>query len=242
VPAGDRRIRVLAELSGGAGSDLSTKRLCEGCADVMGMSGAGIMLMSASLPRGSVCTSNDVSALIGELQYTLGEGPSVDAYLQGWPVLEPDLADPSNHRWLGFSAPAVEAGVRAIFGFPMHVGSVRLGALDVYRARPGRLSDDQHADALVIADVAARALLVMQAQAPPGALAIELEAGADFRYVVHQASGMVAAQLNVGVGEALVALRAYAFSSDRPLVDVAGDVLSRRLRFDDGDEAQIRPR
>lgn len=231
MAAGDRRFRVLAELSGGVGTELSTKRLCEGCADVMGMSGAGIMLMSAGVPRGSVCTSNEVSALIGELQYTLGEGPSVDAYVQGWPVLEPDLADPSNDRWLGFSAPAVEAGVRAIFGFPLHVGSVRLGALDIYRARPGRLSDDQHADALVIADVAARALLVMQAQAPPGALAVELEAGGDFRYVVHQASGMVSVQLDVGVGEALVALRAHAFSSNRPLVDIAGDVLSRRLRF-----------
>ena len=93
--------------------------------------------------------------------------------------------------------------MRAIFGFPLQVGAVRLGALNLYCDRPGPLTDDQHADALVMADVAAQAVLVLQANAPPGKLAAELEAGADFQYVVHQASGMVAAQLDVSVGQAL---------------------------------------
>src|SRR5205085_11217961 len=94
------------------------------------------------------------------------------------------------------------------------------------------LSDDQHADAVVMADVAAHAVLVMQAGAQPGQLAAELETGADFRYIVHQASGMVAAQLGVGVGQAFVRLRAYAFGNDRPLTGVAEDVVARRLRSD----------
>ena len=84
-----------------------------------------------------------------------------------------------------------------------------------------------------MADVAARAVLLLQADAPPGEIAAELEVGADFEYVVHQASGMVAAQLGVTVGVALVRLRAYAFGNDRPLADVARDVVSRTLRFDE---------
>ena len=84
-----------------------------------------------------------------------------------------------------------------------------------------------------MADVAAQALLAMQANAPPGRLAAELEAGSDFQYVVHQASGMVAAQLDVSVGQALIRLRAHAFGNDRPLTRVAEDVVARRLRFDD---------
>ena len=103
----------------------------------------------------------------------------------------------------------------------------------MYRDQPGSLNADQHADALVLADVAARAVLVLQANAPPGDLAAELEAGADFHYVVHQASGMVAAQLEVSVGQALIRLRAYAFANDRPLAAVADDVVGRSLRFDD---------
>jgi len=112
------------------------------------------------------------------------------------------------------------------------VGALRLGALNLYRDRPGPLSDEQYADSLVLAGVAAQAVLAMQAQAPPGALAAELEKGANFRFVVHQASGMVAAQLGVSVGEALVRLRAYAFANDRLLTEVALEVVARRLRFD----------
>lgn len=196
------------------------------------MNGAGLMLMSGDVPRGSVCTTNDVSALIEELQYALGEGPCVDAYQQDRPVLEPDLAHPLTPRWLAFTGPALEAGVRSVFGFPLQVGAVRLGALNLYRDQPGPLTDDQHADALVMADVAAQAILVLQANAPAGKLAAELEAGADLHYVVHQASGMVAAQLDVSVGHALIRLRAYALGNDRSLTEVAQDVVARRLRFD----------
>ena len=174
-----------------------------------------------------------VSQLIESLQFELGEGPCVDAYNEDRPVLEPDLATPVRPRWLAFTPTAVEAGVRAIFGFPLHVGAVRLGALNLYCDASGPLTDDQHADALVMADVAARAVLAMQASAPAGRLAVELEAGSDFQYVVHQASGMVAAQLDVSVGHALTRLRAYAFGHDRPLAEIAHEVVSRRLRFDD---------
>ena len=114
-------------------------------------------------------------------------------------VAEPDLADPATPRWWGFTPPAVEAGARAVFGFPLRVGTVRLGALNLYRDRPGPFSDDQHADALVMADVAARWVLEAQAHAPAGVLADELEVGADFHFVVHNAAGMVSVQLGVSV-------------------------------------------
>ena len=82
------------------------------------------------------------------------------------------------------------------------------------------------------------AVLVLQAGAPPGTLASELEAAADFHYVAHQAAGMVAAQLDVSVGQALVRLRAYAFGNERALKDVADDVVARRLRFGPGNGEQ----
>lgn len=233
--AGERRIRIL-KLLRTPSTDLATKRLCEVCAEVIGVTGAGIMLMAGDVPQGSVCTTDAVSSLVEELQFGLGEGPCVDAYNQGWPVLEPDLASPETARWLAFSGPAVAAGVRAVFGFPLRVGAVRLGALNLYRDRSGPLTDDQHADALVMADVAAQSVLVMQAKAPEGQLAAELEAGGDFQYVVHQAAGMVAVQLGVSVGQALIRLRAYAFGNSRSITEVADDVVARRLRFDGADE------
>ena len=173
-----------------------------------------------------------VSTLIEELQYTLGEGPCIDAHRQHTPVAEPDLADPATVRWAEFARSAVEAGARAVFGFPVSVGDVHLGALNLYRDRPGPLTADQHADALVVADVAARAIMTMQAAAEPGELAPELEASGNFRFVVHQAAGMASVQLGVPVAEALIRLRAHAFSSGRSVSDVADDVVARRFRFD----------
>jgi hypothetical protein len=196
------------------------------------MTGAGIMLMWDDIPAGSVCTTDAVSDLIEQLQYSLGEGPCIDAYREDRPVLEPDLANPTAPRWLAFRTPVVDAGALAVFGFPLHVGAARLGALNLYRDQTGPLTDDQHADGLVMAAVAAQAVLMLQADALPGQLAAELAEGADFHYPVHQASGMVAAQLSVGVAQALVRLRAYAFGHERPLRDVAQDVLARKLRFD----------
>lgn len=189
------------------------------------------MLMGDEVPHGSLCTTNKMSEVIEQLQYDLGEGPCIDAYHQDRPVLEADLAHPATPRWLAFGPPAIEAGVSAVFGFPLQVGAVRLGALNLCRDSPGPLSDDQHADALVMAGVAAQAILALQAGAPPDKLALALEAGADFHYVVHQAAGMVAAQLEVSIGQALVRLRAHAFGNGRPLSEVAKDVVGKKLRF-----------
>jgi hypothetical protein len=228
---GLRRVRILRQLVGDGGPDPGTGRLCEVCAEVTATSGAGIMLMSGDLPQGSVCATDDVSDLVERLQFALGEGPCVDAYRQERPVLEPELVEPAELRWPAFTGPAVEAGVRAVFGFPLRVGAVRLGALDLYRDTAGPLTGEQHTDALVLADVAAQMVLLAQADAPPGELAAELEAGANFHYVVHQAAGMVAAQLDTTVTAALIQLRAYAFGNDRLLADVAEEVVARTLRF-----------
>ena len=234
MPA-DRLLRVLARLARDDGTGEVT-RLCSVSAELTEMSGAGIMLLSGDTPQGSVCTTNEVSALIEELQYTLGEGPCIDAHRLHAAVVEPDLADPATSRWSQFTRSAVDAGVRAVFGFPLSVGQVRVGALNLYRDRPGPLTDDQHADAIVLAGVAARAIIGMQAAATPGSLPPGLEASGNFRFVVHQASGMVAAQLEISVDEALLRLRARAFGSGRPITEVAADVVARRLRFTHDDD------
>ena len=231
MPA-DRVTRILARLSSTASDDgTGTGRLCTVAAEVTDMSGAGIMLMVGNEPHTSICTTGGVSELIEELQYTLGEGPCVDAYRFGRPVLEPDLGAPGLARWPAFTQSAVAGGARAVFGFPMSVGSVRLGALNLFRDRPGPLTVEQHTDAAILASVAARAVITMQTGAAPGTLGVELEAGSNLRLVVHQATGMVAEQLGITVTEALIRLRAHAFTTDRSLTDLADDVVTGRFRF-----------
>ncbi len=64
-----------------------------------------------------------MSELVGQLQYALGEGPCVDAYHQGGPLLGPDPVNPGTPRWSAFTGPTIEAGVWAVFGFPLPIGS-----------------------------------------------------------------------------------------------------------------------
>ena len=227
----DRRIRILSRLAANGSAEVVPKRLCTVAVDVTQVSGAGIMLMSDGGSRGSVCTSNAVSSMLEELQFALGEGPCVEAHELDRPVVEPDLRAGSAARWIGFTDAAIAAGVRAVFGFPARIGAVRVGALNLYRDQPGPLNAQQHRDALVVADMAAELILLLQADAPADLLAEELHSNGSFQSVVHQASGMVSAQLDVSVEHALVRLRSHAFGNDRALADVARDVVDRVLRF-----------
>jgi GAF domain len=232
--AGERLARILAKLESKSAQNESPTHLCEATTEVVGVTGAGIMLMSGDVPQGSLCTTDSVSSLIEELQYTLGEGPCVDAYQLGQVVLEPNLARPQASRWPAFSPPALEAGVRGIFGFPLRVGSARLGALNLYQDSPGELSTERHADALVMAQIIAHWVLDTQASASPEAIERLLESGADFHFVVNNAAGMVSVQLRVSIAEALIRLRAAAFAENRLVREVALDVVSRRRRFSRG--------
>ena len=231
--ANERLVNILSRFSVQCARGSVSRGLCEVSADVTAMSGAGIMFVPGDLPGGSLCSSNQVSKLIEDLQYTLGEGPCVDAHRSGEVVHEPDLVAPDRRRWQGFAPPAIQAGVRAVFGFPLRVGVVRLGALNLYRDQPGPLGDDQYCDALVMADVAARAILALQADAVSGGIAAELGTDSVLRHVVHQAAGMISIQLDITVSDALVRLRSRAFATNRLVTDLADDVVSRRVRFDD---------
>src|SRR5271169_3987582 len=100
--AGQGLPRILSALF--AGQDRwSSDRICAVCPELAGVNGAGVMLMAGDVPQGSLCVSDKVSQLIEDLQYTLGEGPCVDAYQQGTVVSEPDLAEPVTSRWPAFT-------------------------------------------------------------------------------------------------------------------------------------------
>ncbi len=207
----------------------SAATLIAACVDVLDVTGVGIMVMVGSGHRGTVGGSDAAIRLVEELQFTLGVGPCIDTCHSGLPVLEPNLAHPEVSRWPELSGPAVDAGVAAIFGFPVRVDGVGLGALDLYQDEIGHLRPEQHADAMVMADLVAREILEWQAEAVPGTLASELDQPERLRFVVHQASGMLSVQLGISVHDALARLRAYAYAEDRAMNDVAADIVDRTL-------------
>jgi hypothetical protein len=195
---------------------------------VSGVDGVAIAVTLAASPRETLSTSDQVAADLEDMMTTLGEGPGVDA-LTGAPALAADLGDSyCQARWPIFAPAAAELGVRALFALPLQVGGIRLGAMDLYRAAPGPLGRGQLADALLLADTACALLLD---QATVAGLGRRPEGASLQHPEVHQATGMIIAQLGVGAALALVRLRAYAYASGLPLRDVAASVVARRLRF-----------
>jgi hypothetical protein len=162
----------------------------------------------------------------------VGEGPCLDACLSEFPIDEADLVASNDRRWMAYAPSATVAGAHAVFGFPVRIGAIRLGALSLYRDRPGALSPSQASDAYLMASVIGRAVLAMQAGAPNNTLASELEREATFDFSVHQAAGMVAVQGSMTVGNALVALRAHAYATNMALSDLALRVVVRETSFD----------
>ena len=205
--------------------------LCLACVDVLGVLGAGLVLMSGGQSMG-IGVSDPVTEAVEQMEYTLGEGPCVSAYRTKVPVFDADLADDGNTPWPEFRRGALAAGVQAAFGFPLLIQRVCIGALNVYHDRPGALSDEQVADALVVAQFASRAVLEWQADAPSGTIAWQLEQAPNRGVEVYQATGRISVQVGVSLDDALVLLRAYAFSHNRPIADVASEVARGSLSLD----------
>lgn len=206
--------------------------LCEDCAAAVPVAGVGLALMSDTGHQGVIAATDGPARLMEDLQFALGEGPCLDASRDHKPVLLPDLARTVVTRWPSFGPAVLDAGVAAIFAFPLHVGAIRLGILDLYRDVSGPLDDDQLAAALAYADAAVIILLHLQGQMTPGeGLHPQLGLPLEDRAEVHQATGVVAVQADVDLIEALLLLRARAHSTDRPVLDVARDVLAQTLRF-----------
>jgi hypothetical protein len=225
----ERVARVSSALA--AADEDSQSSLCVASAGVARVSGAGVVLMMHGRALGTVCSSDPLAEAIEEIQYTLGEGPCVDAFSTRQPVLVPDLGAKEIVRWPGFREGALAAGIRAVFGFPILIGPVCIGAVNLYHDRSGPLTDEQLADATVVAHVAGRTVLDWQSVAGEGSLARQLEHLPTNRAVVHQATGMISVQAAVTINDAVALLRAYAFSTNRPVSDVATDVVGGVIRF-----------
>jgi hypothetical protein len=208
------------------------RSLCLATVEVLGVTGAGLVLMSGGQSLDFIGVSDGVSEAVEQMEYTLGEGPCVSAFRSKTPVFDADLADEETTSWPQFRRGALAAGIQAAFGFPLLIERICIGALNLYHDHPGALTDNQVADALVVANFASRSVLAWQADAPPGTLAWQLERAPQHKVEVHQASGRISVQVGVSLEDALVLLRAYAFSHDRPIIDVAADVAAGRLRLD----------
>ena len=158
-----------------------------------------------------------------DLEFTVGEGPGIDAFTSSLPVLVEDLTA-AHPRWPLFTGAALSIGLRSIYSYPLQFGAITLGVLTLSSVRAGALTRTGLDQAPRVTEAVTSLILHMQAEDRSESLAWSLDAG-DHRAVVHQATGMVAAQLGCGLDEALLRLRGRAFADEVPIDDVAEAVV-----------------
>jgi hypothetical protein len=213
------------------GAVVAVRHAVMACAEALG-AGAALSIAADHRPYEPVFATDARSDELAELQTTLGEGPSIEAGQGGGPVLGGDLAAPGvQARWPEFAPLALARGVAAIFAIPVGSGAARLGVLCLYREQPDALSREQLDEALLYADAAMMLALDDRGGLAPGAADLIGPSFSARRAEVHQATGMISVQLGISLTDALVTLRARAYSESRPLSYVAADVVGRQISF-----------
>ena len=198
--------------------------------DVLPVHGASVSTLGTLLGAETMSATDETAAKIDELQFDLGEGPCWDAMAAATPVLEPDIRNHPVRVWPAFSEAIRSHDIGAIFAFPMLIGPLRLGAIDLYCSTPVALStvDTQRSEALASAvsrHVLRRALTHLE---QPDSL----DPGSPFfRRTLHQATGMVLAQLNIPPDDARLVIQAHAFATGLSVQEVAENVLARKIDF-----------
>ncbi|SEM62180.1 ANTAR domain-containing protein [Streptacidiphilus jiangxiensis] len=200
-------------------------------AETLGVDGLTVSLATGGDRAELMWCTDQAAGRFEDVQLTLGEGPGPEAARTGAMVLVPDLAQVRPERWPALNGETSGLDVRAVFCFPMGIGAIRVGVLTVVRRTVGPLTDGQVGDAQVLAHALTGRALGSVVAGLDGTVPAD-SADTLLHAVVHQATGMVSVQLDVPLSQALLRLRAHAYSSGRPLTDISRDVVARRLRLD----------
>src|SRR3954468_8657969 len=102
--------------------------ICRMAVRTLDITGAGISVMTTAGHRGTVCATDDIAGAIEDLQFSLGQGPCVDAFRNG-PIMISDLDDAvhiAHSPWPEFTTEASATGARALFALPLQIGAIRI--------------------------------------------------------------------------------------------------------------------
>jgi GAF domain-containing protein len=194
--------------------------------DLLGVDGAGLMLLNADGVLRYVAASDEPGRMLEALQEQFGEGPCVDAVLGDAPVLGGDLdADP---RWPSVGPLAAGHGVHAVLGVPIDLREGPVGTLNVYAAQPHRWDGGEVAAIQAYSRVIASLLRSAVQAHVSGKAATQLQRALDHRSLIEQAKGVLMERRGLDQQAAFELLRSKARSTRRRLDEVAREVVGRR--------------
>jgi transcriptional regulator with GAF, ATPase, and Fis domain len=193
-----------------------TRRTCE----LVAVTAVGLLLDDGRGQLRLMAASDEKTRLLELFQLQHNEGPCLDAFTSGTPVVEADLAM-AEHRWPTFAPRAAAAGLRSVHALPLRLRMTIIGALNLFGDRAGALNAADVRVVQALADVATIGLLQEQAIRHGEVLTEQLQHALNSRVVIEQAKGAIARVRGVSVDEAFDLLRSYARNSNRKLVEIS---------------------
>jgi GAF domain-containing protein len=202
--------------------------LTERCVELFDIEAAGLMLAGPQGHLQLMASSSERMRLLELFELQRQEGPCPDCYRSGHTVDEPDLAAAAE-RWPAFAPEATRVGFRSVTALPLRLRSELIGALNLFRGRPGAMAAPDLVAAQALADVAAIGLLQHRAGREARLLAEQLSDALNDRVTIEQAKGFLAERLRIAVDEAYALLRLYARDHQVSVAEVARRVVNAEL-------------
>ena len=211
--------------------------LSDRCVEVLDIAAAGIMLADPDGVLRVMTSSSEAMRVVELFELQSQEGPCLDAFRTGQPVIDQGLEADSD-RWPRFAAVALSAGFRAADAIPMRLRRQIIGALNLFRTEPGSLNPDDLVVAQALADIATIAILQHRTALEAHVLNDQLNHALTSRVVIEQAKGMVAERERVDMEYAFTWLRSHARNHNQRLSDVANDLVQGALQISSLDQPQ----
>ncbi len=199
------------------------------------VSHAAVSTLGRPFGSETVCASDAQAARLDELQLDSGVGPCWRAASTGAPVIDADLRTEDASGWPHLRESIRVAGIRAVYAFPLTIGRLTIGAVDLYATTPNPLTPRLIEQASALAGIVATQVVRTAVTLLPESEEDNTDTARYSRREVYQATGMIIAQLGITADDAFALLRAHAFAADRPVREVAADVVARRFAFTSDD-------
>jgi GAF domain-containing protein len=195
------------------------------CVDVLDVGAAGLMLLGADGELRVMASSSEAMRVLELFELQSQEGPCLDCYREGQPVVNQDLVT-ADGRWPRFGPEAIRAGFKSVHALPMRLRGQVIGALNLFHVESGAMRDTDVDAAQALADVATITILAHRAALEAQVLNEQLTYALNSRVLIEQAKGMVAERLRLDMEGAFKALRSHARNHNRKLIELAHDVIN----------------
>jgi GAF domain-containing protein len=216
--------------------------LTERCVELLDVDAAGLLLVDARGTLQLVAASTEQARVAELFQIQNDEGPCLDSFRSGQPVIVPDItAAHAAVRWPRFAAAAREMGFAAVHAIPMRLRDQVIGTLNLFSAAPDGLDPAVARAARALVDIATIGILQERASREQGIVSGQLQVALNSRVIIEQAKGILAERLRVTPDQAFIMLRAYSRNNNHPLTQLAGDVISGTSGIVAGSPAKPRP-